>query len=261
MADRAVYGAGFAALYDLFYESKDYVAEARFIRRATDDVFRGSGQPRLLDLACGTGSHAVALANIGFDVTGIDGSPEMLRVARGKAAARGLPLRLERQDLADLHLPAAQWDVVTCLFDSLGYLRTDARISKALRMIRRAVRPGGFVIVEVWHAAAMLKGFEPVRVRRVRRGRTEATRISETRMLRRSLAEVRYEFFCREAPQPWRRFTETHVNRFFTSREIVELLTAASLDVVQLRGGYDASKPATDKWHLVAVARRDRKSR
>jgi ubiquinone/menaquinone biosynthesis C-methylase UbiE len=258
MPETSIYGAGFAPLYDLFQATKDYRAEARYVRGVADELLGTGGRSlQLLDLACGTGSHAIALSAMRCEVTGVDISPEMLALARKKARAANRRIRFEQQDLTRLTLPPGSWDVVTCLFDSLGYLRSDARIRTALRRLRMAMRPGGVAVVEVWHAPAMLGHFDPLRVRRVSGGGLEAVRIAETRLLERNLAEVRYEIFSRKKSRPWHRFHERHVNRFFTASELEQFLRGAGLDVARITGGFDAAANVSDDaWHLVAVAQR-----
>jgi SAM-dependent methyltransferase len=284
MGESTVYGGGFAALYDLFQSAKNYNAEARFVRDAADEILGMRGKTlKVLDLACGTGSHAIALSGMKCDVTGVDVSRDMLALARRKASAAKRRIRFVQQDLASLDpvegwapsptqprragegaRPSTEsgWDLVTCLFDSLGYLRSDARIQRALRRIHRATKPGGLVILEVWHAPAMLAGFDPLRVRRVRGRGIEAVRIGETRLRGEHLAEVRYEIFSRKGEGAWHRFVETHVNRFFTQSEIAGLVSRAGLRVVRVTGGYDAAAAPDDAaWHLVLIAQRGTESR
>ncbi|HEV8595551.1 MAG TPA: methyltransferase domain-containing protein, partial [Thermoplasmata archaeon] len=79
-----------ADYYDVLHEDVDYAAEctllekvfARFLHRQTSSV---------LDLGGGTGSHALILAKRGYQVTGMDASAAMLRVARAKARGRRNP--------------------------------------------------------------------------------------------------------------------------------------------------------------------------
>jgi SAM-dependent methyltransferase len=253
-----VYGPEFSELYDLLHAAKAYRSEALFIRDAVRELLpSGSRTLRLIDFACGTGTHAIQLSGMRFEVTGVDASAEMLAHARRKARKAKLKIRLEQQDLTTISFPGERWDVATCLFDSLGYLHTDARITRALRGIRRTLVPGGLFIVEVWHAPAMLGGFDPVRIRRVNAKGFEAVRISETRLIeKRRVAEVRYEVFSRKRNGPWHQFNETHVTRFFTQAEITELLEAAGFRVLRVSGGFDESNPTNDAWHLVIVAER-----
>ena len=71
-----VFGRDYAAAYDGLYQDKDYRAECELIER----VFNLYGQGpvrRVLDLGCGTGGHAVVLAARGFDVLGVDRSPDI----------------------------------------------------------------------------------------------------------------------------------------------------------------------------------------
>jgi SAM-dependent methyltransferase len=257
MPSRDFYGADFAELYDLFHGSKPYKAEARFVRDMAHEILGTVKRPlRLLDVACGTGSHAVELSRLGFAVTGIDSSREMLLRARRKAAAAKRDIRFECQDLTKLSLPGESFDVVTCLFDSIGYLRTDARIARALRRMRDLLDPGGLLFLEVWHAPAMLGGFEPVRIRRVHGEGIEGVRIGETRLRpERKVGEVRYEVFHKKQNGPWRHFVETHVTRFFTSSEITDLLRGAGFRIDRILGGYsESAPPIDDAWHLMVIA-------
>ena len=77
------FGAVYAQQYDLLYKDKNYDAEVALLERLFQaHALEGNS---VLDLGCGTGQHAIRLAKRGFDVTGVDRSPEMLRIARVKA--------------------------------------------------------------------------------------------------------------------------------------------------------------------------------
>ncbi len=75
----------------------------------TLDRVRG---PKVLDIGCGTGDLAIALARRGHDVTGIDLSDVAIATARAKATAAGRTVDFAAQDATDLHLPAAPFDTV-----------------------------------------------------------------------------------------------------------------------------------------------------
>lgn len=96
---------------------------------------------RALDLACGTGDIAFALAARGALVTGLDITPRMLQLARAKPAA-GRPVSFVAGDMMALPFPDASFDLVTT-----GYgIRNVPRIEPALDEIRRVLRPGGLLL-------------------------------------------------------------------------------------------------------------------
>lgn len=106
---------------------------------------------RVLDVGCGPGRHALALARRGIEVTGVDLSDDFVALARTAAATEELPARFEVLDVRDLAYDA-EFDAAVCLcqggFGLLGG-RDDADV---VGRIARAVRPGGGVAVSAFHA-------------------------------------------------------------------------------------------------------------
>mgnify|MGYP003299421573 CR=1 FL=1 len=101
-----------------------------------------------VDLACGTGSVALLLAQKGLKVTGVDMSEEMLTVAAQKAQdMENRPLFI-CQKLQNLHLPVAV-DLAVCALDSMDYITDPADCEKAIAKIYKALNPGGCFIFDV----------------------------------------------------------------------------------------------------------------
>lgn len=101
-----------------------------------------------VDLACGTGSVALLLAQRGMRVTAVDLSEEMLTQASQKAQGQGLPITFVRQDMAALRLPCGV-DLAVCALDSLDYITDPAACERAIRQVYRALNPGGIFIFDV----------------------------------------------------------------------------------------------------------------
>jgi SAM-dependent methyltransferase len=135
-----------AAYYDLIYASKDYAAESAIIHELLNSRRHRVGN-RLLDVACGTGKHLTQLRHY-YLVEGIDlDEGGVLGIAR-----RRLPdVPFYVGDMVDFDL-GRTFDMVTCLFSSIGYTRTLERMRQAVANMARHTAPGGVLIVEPWFA-------------------------------------------------------------------------------------------------------------
>lgn len=134
--------AALATYYDKLYEWKDYATEAA---RLIEIVGTASAvRPSLLDVACGTGRHLEHLRER-FDVEGLDLSREQLEIAR----QRNPVVPFHEADMRRFAL-GRTFDVVTCLFSSIGYAKTLPEMQDAIRCMRAHVRPGGALVIEPW---------------------------------------------------------------------------------------------------------------
>jgi len=136
-----------ARFYDKIYAFKDFSAEAERLW----DFIRGlRPEPggRLLDAACGTGSHLVHLRKH-FEVEGLDNSPLMLEAARKKLPG----VAFHEADMTDFELDR-RFDVVTCLFSSIGYVVTEDALFRAVGCMARHLAPGGVLALEPWFTPA-----------------------------------------------------------------------------------------------------------
>ena len=131
-----------ARFYDALYSWKDYEGE---VARIVGIIDRYSPDATsVLDVACGTGKH-IELLRGRFEVEGVDLDPELLAVARARNPGTALHLA----DMITLEL-GSTFDVVMCLFSSIGYVGTPENLTRALSALTRHVAPGGVLLVEPW---------------------------------------------------------------------------------------------------------------
>ena len=135
--------AEMAQYYDRIYSFKDYAAETETLLRWIETHHQSNGV-RLLDIACGTGRHLEFLSKP-FDAEGLDLSPELLELAR----ERNPGMTFHRADMRTFDLPSS-YDVITCLFSSIGYMTTIEDLEKAVANMARHLVPGGVLIIEPW---------------------------------------------------------------------------------------------------------------
>ncbi|HMF14560.1 MAG TPA: methyltransferase domain-containing protein [Gemmataceae bacterium] len=105
---------------------------------------------RLIDLGCGTGRLLLDFAGRGFDVTGVDLSEEMLRVAASKIAQAGLRVQLLKANLVELNALADEaFDYAACLFSTLGMIDGCEQRRQTIAHVYRLLRPGGKFLLHV----------------------------------------------------------------------------------------------------------------
>jgi SAM-dependent methyltransferase len=246
-----------AELYDLFYADKPYAAEADFVHECLQQFGAGEVQ-RVLELACGTGNHAFEFEKHGYQVIATDYSEDMLARAQNKADERGSQIEFRLGDMRTLDVPEKPFDAVVCLFDSIGYVQTNQAIGQVLDGVHQHLRPGGLFVFEFWHAAAMLRGYDPLRVRRWTLPEGELLRLSETTLqYDRQLAHVTYTIYELNADGTYAHLQETQTNRYFLLQEMANWLEHFSFDTLKWYAGFQNDERITDDtWHIVVVAQR-----
>jgi SAM-dependent methyltransferase len=134
-----------AEIYDLLYTGtgiKDYAAETADLHQ----IIKENCPPArtLLDVACGTGAHLAHLRQW-YSVEGADNSAAMLEVAGRRLA--GVPLHLADMRKLDL---GRRFDVVTCLFSSIGYITEPSELQSTIARLAAHVALGGVLIIDGW---------------------------------------------------------------------------------------------------------------
>jgi len=256
MTDGAPFGDAYAAAYDLLYETKDYDAECGVIREMIGRYARGPAT-RILDLGCGTGGHAIKLADLGYRVTGVDRAPFMLQRARAKAdtSPARAGLRFERGDIADFRSPDG-FDVVLMLFAVIGYQVGDEALRAALDTARRHLRPGGLLIFDCWYGPAVLTQRPGERVKQLDHETGRLVRVARSELdVNRQLCTVHYDLTWTPAGGSARQVHEQHLMRFFFPAEI-ELLLERGGFVLRTLCDFDAPDrpPSEQSWNVWCVA-------
>ena len=165
----------FSSDYDRFV---DWPARLAFEMPFLQSQLKEAGATRLLDAACGTGMHAIALAQAGFDVAGADFSLGMIERARTNAQAAQVAVQFEQAGFGELEkvFGAGQFDVVLCLGNSLPHALSSEQVAAALVDFAASLKPGGLVIIQN-------RNFDAVAANRMRWMEPQAAREGEAEWL------------------------------------------------------------------------------
>jgi SAM-dependent methyltransferase len=186
---------------------------------------------RLLDLCCGPGRHAAALAERGYDVTGIDRDPAVIERARELCGSRATLIQADVRRLADL---AQVWDSIIIMWASFGYFTPHENL-ELLAEIRRHLAPRGRLVLDVYnHDFFSLNQGE----RRVVRGGVEV--IEHKQLVGNRLnVELRY-------------VGHNVVDRFswqvFRPADLLDTATTLGFEPLQLCMAFDEQMAVTPAW-------------
>lgn len=137
--------------YDRFVNWKNRLGfELPFIEKTISLASRETGKLAVLDAACGTGMHAIALAKLGFSVSGADLFPEMIARAKENAAREGVKVHFEPAGFGSLErtFGSAKMDALLCLGNSLPHVEGIAGLENAVRDFAAVLRPGGILLLQ-----------------------------------------------------------------------------------------------------------------
>ncbi len=244
----SVFG-NYSRYYDLLYRDKDYGGEAAYIHSLIER--QRPGARSVLDLGCGTGRHASLLAERGYDVTGVDRSPEMLAEARAREVRAGRSEFVEG-DLRSVRL-GRQFDVVVSLFHVMSYQTTNADLAAAFATLRAHLAPGGLFIFDCWYGPAVLNLRPAVRVLRLEDEATAVTRLAEPVLHpNANVVDVNYQVFVKDKrTSAVSELREKHSMRYLFAPEVDFLLAAAGLEPQKLEAFMADGGPGLDTWTAV----------
>ena len=254
------YGA-ISTIYDKINESVDYSSWADFVEKCFDKYL--PCRPELvLDLACGTGSMTLELARRGYDMIGIDGSPDMLNVALD----RKYDMELEHdvlfllQDMREFELYGTV-GAITCCLDSVNYLTGDGELKKCFSLAHNYLDPDGLFLFDV---------NTPYKFENVYASNSYVYEEddcgegsfcvwqnyydSQTKLCDFSLTV----FEKSESDSFYSRRDEVQTERCYSKEEIENTLTECGFEIIGFYSNFDftPSKDENERWYVVARAKK-----
>ncbi len=211
-----------AQYYDTIYLTmKDYGAEAAKLTVFIHQYSRSTGN-RLLDVACGTGLHLSYLKQH-FQVEGLDLDEQLLGIAR----QRNPEVPLHQADMIDFDL-GRTFDVVTCLFSSIGYVKTLENLSRAIQCMAQHLNTGGALLIEPWFTPETWRP-GTVHARFIDDPDLKIARINTSFADGRlSIMDMHYLI---GTPEGTEHYVERHELGLFTSDEMIHVLMDCGLEV------------------------------
>jgi len=217
-----------ATYYDeLYVKPEQYQKEAQQVVSFSQN-YQQSGGKTLLDVACGTGGHITYLQDH-FQVLGVDLSESMLEVARNKFPL----LPFYQGNMTDFSLDK-QFDVIICLWGSIGFVKTYANLKLTLKNMVRHLLPGGIVVIVPWSTTESFK--EKIVVDAVKHPHIRIARMENVKRKAPNLVEVTFHHLIGKNGQ-----VKYHTQRMemglFSRDEYISAMEEAGLQLVEIYEG------------------------
>ncbi|GIX06004.1 MAG: methyltransferase [Candidatus Poribacteria bacterium] len=241
----------FAYAYDRMMSNVDYDRWVRYMVELFE--YYGPMPRRVLDLACGTGSIAIPLAQRGFQVTGIDRAPEMLEVAEKKAKRAGVSVEWRVGDMRNFTVEDP-FDAVLCLYDSINYALTREELEAVFESVHRALVPGGLWIFDVTTEHNIVEHFHG---ETFSENHPDFTYIWKNVYLRtEKICRTELTFFLRNESGSFDRYIELHLQKIFEVGEIKRSLDRTGFHLLSAFDAWTFSKHRRDSDRINFTARR-----
>jgi SAM-dependent methyltransferase len=252
----SVFESLYAGKYDQLYAEKNYLGECDLIEAAVKRY--ASGTPvTLVDIGCGTGTHAIELARRGYKVTGVDLSESMIEHAIQKAMSLKNVEQLAwlSGDARDFET-GTTFDLGIMMFAVIGYLTTNEDVLRGLRNIRRQLKHGALFICDFWYGPSVISTKPADRILSLLTKDGQVIRASSTTLdVVQHTADVTFKLWTLNGDRLTGQTTETHRLRYFFPQEFAFLLSQAGFDLKGLSRFPTLEEPLTEEtWNAFVVA-------
>lgn len=242
----------FAQVYDDLMDEELYDLWIKFTKQHLSLEHKS-----VLDLACGAGHLAIKMKQEGYNVTGLDLSPEMIDIAKERAEEAEVTVPFVVGDMLDLSV-VDQFDAVTCYCDSICYLPDTEAVQKTFEEVYQHLTEDGVFLFDV-HSIYQIDEVFP--------GYTFNDQTEEISFLWKSyVGEFPYSiehdltfFVYQEEIDLYERFDETHKERTYPIEQYLAMLKKAGFTSVEVSADYGKEEIKKDSTRWFFVCRKETK--
>ncbi len=238
------FGRDYLDVYDFQFSEQRTQSEVAF----AEQVLELSPGQSLLDLGCGPGRHAVALAQRGYEVHALDLSREYLALAEEAAAAANVGISIVHADMRNIPF-TARFDAVISMFSAFGYLESEDEDARVLEAVAAALKPGGRVLLDMINREWVVLNY----VQKDWHKGQDGTTYLEHREFDLPTSRNHVTFTALGHDGTTREIGGHHI-RLYTLTEIIALLGRARLSFEHALGGFGSEPYSLTSRRMIVVA-------
>lgn len=242
----------YSTYYDLLYKDKNYREESQYAIKKIKQF--ASNATQMLELGSGSGSHARYFCEAGFEVTGIERSPEMVAIAKAKKIIGFNPIV---GDISSYEVPQ-QFDVAISLFHVISYLSQNDALIDCFKMTHKHLNSDGIFMFDIWYSPAVYHQKPETRIKRLENDGIEIVRLAESEMESdANVVAVNFEVIIKDkATHITESITEKHLMRHFSIPEIKMLAAFTGFEVLLAEEFLTENVPSEDTWGVCFVLKK-----
>ena len=240
-SSEGIYSKKLAEIYDAIVYGKD---EAYAEAEELDFIIKNlhpDNTKKILDLGCGVGKFLVPLTSMNYEVTGVDISKAVLDECRIRLKKQNLNACLKNQSADEIDF-SSQFDAVICLDSVICYLKSPEKIIKALKNVRKALKPGGKFFIENRNLISDLDFYSKPNVEIAETKTTKITYTSKNSYNKNSSIyniDINADVIKND-----KNFSFVHSEslRFIPPEEMINFLKIAGFDIIKFLPDYEEKK-------------------
>ncbi len=246
-----MFKAELAKYYDVMHQYRNYDKECSFannlIKRKVPEA------RRVLDICCGTGEHATRMAHLGYEVTGVDQSQDMLDIAVDKVVASGLSIDFICADVFELGIKE-EFEVAYCLGYTFLYMTTYPDVRRFLKAVKNALLPRGLFIVDFINGPSLIKDFNKDEF--IYRHKSVTIRQHDRWSLdnRRGVKHLDFAYEIIDDDGRVQKISAEEDLRIFYDDEVQTLLSSCGFSDVESFGDYNLERNRADNPYILIVS-------
>ena len=243
---------GFSMVYDQLMDNVSYEDWCVYLTGLLRDY--GCREGLVLELGCGTGALTRLLAQAGYDMIGLDSSPDMLSIARERQAEEGTEILYLQQDMREFELYGTVAAVVS-LCDSMNYITEYKELVQVFRLVNNYLDPGGYFIFDL---------NTPYKYRELLADNTFAENREDCSFIwentyddETELNEYALTLFVRGEDGRYERFEEFHYQKAYAIETVEKAAAEAGMEFIAVYDAFTREEPS-DTGERVYVILKER---
>lgn len=246
----------YAYYYNLFYGNKNYQSEANVINQLLKSHAKDKTIKTVLNIGCGTGRHDVELAKLGYKMTGIDFSEDMIEIAN--ADKGGMSENQFQVGDARNYRTDKKYDAVISLFHVMSYQNSNEDILRSFGTVERLLDKDNLFLFDVWYGPGVLTDKPTVRMKELEDDTNKIMRIANPVMyVDKNVVDVNYQvLITNKETNITQEIKETHSMRYYFEPEIRKYLELCGMELDICLDCETLQKPTFESWTVYFIARK-----